>query len=119
MLHMAFKLVTIFVENKNYKSYAICYWSTGHICVLWASKNYGSAAIKISLFQTSRHNDFLYSQVWEELTWASVIWDITKLDKELFHNFVSLVLHWSHKIFFLLLLLFFLLSAFVVMFWFI
>ena len=49
--------------EQEFKSYAICYQSSDHICVLWASKNYGSAAIKISLFQTSRHNDFLYIQV--------------------------------------------------------
>ena len=76
--------------EQELKSYSICYRSSGHICVLWALKNYGSAAIKISLFQTSRQNDFLYIQVWAELTWASVIRDITKLDKEVFHNFVSL-----------------------------
>ena len=49
--------------EQELKSYVICYRSSGHICVLWASKTYGSAAIKISLFQTSRHNDFFYIQV--------------------------------------------------------
>ena len=44
--------------EQELKSYAICYRSSGHICVLWASKNYGSAAIKINLFQTSKHDEF-------------------------------------------------------------
>ena len=37
--------------EQELKSYAICYRSSGHICVLWASKNYASAAIKISFFK--------------------------------------------------------------------
>ena len=44
--------------EQEFKSYAICYRSSGHIFVLWASENYGSTAIKISLIQTSKHDDF-------------------------------------------------------------
>ena len=57
---MAFKLVTILVENKNLSPMPFV---IDHICVPWASENYGSTAIKISLIQTSKHDDFLCIQV--------------------------------------------------------
>ena len=65
MLHMAFELIAIMLRRMwrtKLKSYASCHRSSGHICVLWALKNYGSAAILISLFKTSKHEDFLYIQ---------------------------------------------------------
>ena len=57
--------------EQEFKSCAICYRSSGHICVLWVSENYGSAAIKISLIQASKHDDFLCIQVWEEFTYPN------------------------------------------------
>ena len=101
MLHMVFELVTIMLR-RMWRTNACCYRSSGHICVLWALKNYGSAAILISLFKTSKHVDFLYNQLEKSLLeLLSVIRHITKPDEELFPTILP---HWPHKIFFLLLL---------------
>ena len=50
--------VKVNVENKNKSPMPVVIDQSGSLCVLWASKNYGSAAFLRSLFRTSKYDDF-------------------------------------------------------------
>ena len=50
--------VKVNVEDKNKSPMPVVIGQSGSLCVLWVSKNYGSAAILISLFRTSKYDDF-------------------------------------------------------------
>ena len=74
----------MYVDNKNNSPVPVLMaW------VVMLRKNYGSDSILISLLEHVNMMIF-YIQAGEEPTWASVIGDITKLIKGLFHNHASL-----------------------------